>query len=77
MAAMPIYVKKTFKNLLLQNLQADFHEAWYVGMGTPADHSLYKWRPWSDLDLFYSKVKFGNLGFSVGKNENSGFFRNL
>ena len=25
-------------------------------------------------DLFYSKVKFGNLGFSMGKSENSGFF---
>ena len=23
-----------------------------------------------------SKVKFGNLGFSIGKSENSGFFRN-
>ena len=22
---------------------------------------------WSDLDLFYCKVKFGNLGFSMGK----------
>ena len=22
----------------------------------------------SDLDLFYGKVKFGNLGFSIGKN---------
>ena len=28
---------------------------------------------WSDLDLFYGKVKFGNLGFSMGKSENSGF----
>ena len=27
------------------------------------------------LDLFYRKVKFGNLGFSMGKSENSGFFR--
>ena len=27
----------------------------------------------SDLDLFYGKVKFGNLGFSIGKSENSGF----
>ena len=27
-------------------------------------------------DLFYGKVKFGNLGFSIGKSENSGFFRN-
>ena len=30
----------------------------------------------SDFDLFYGKVKFGNLGFSIGKSENSGFFRN-
>ena len=30
------------------------------------NHSLYKWWPWSDLDLFYGKVKFGNLGFSIG-----------
>ena len=22
---------------------------------------------WSDLDLFYGKVKFGNLGFYMGK----------
>ena len=22
---------------------------------------------WIDLDLFYGKVKFGNLGFSMGK----------
>ena len=28
----------------------------------------------SDLDLFYGKVKFGYLGFSNGKSENSGFF---
>ena len=25
---------------------------------------------------FFGKVKFGNLGFSLGKSENSGFFRN-
>ena len=29
-----------------------------------------------DLDLFYGKVEFGSIGFSVGKSENSGFFRN-
>ena len=76
MAAMPIYGKKPFKNLLLQNRRADFHETRYVASGTPAHHSLYKWWPWSDLDLFYGKFKFGNLGFSIGKSENSGFFRN-
>ena len=26
--------------------------------------------------LFYGKVKFGNLGFSIGKSENRGFFTN-
>ena len=76
MATMPCpYMVKTLKNLL-RNRRADFHETWYVALGTPAHHSLFKLRPWSDLDLFYGKVKFGNIGFSIGKSENSGFFRN-
>ena len=66
---------KPFKNVLLQNWRTDFHETWYVASGTPAHHSLFKWWPWSDLDLFYGKVKFGNLGFSIGKIENCRFFR--
>ena len=41
MAAMAIYMVKTFKNLL-QNRRADFHETWYVASGTPAHHSLHK-----------------------------------
>ena len=32
---------------------------------------------WSDLDLFYGKVKFGNLGFSMGKSENSVFSESI
>ena len=28
------------------------------------------------MTLFYSKVKFGNLGFSLGKSENNGIFGN-
>ena len=35
-----------------------------------------RFSPWTDLDLFYDKVNFGNLGFSIGKSENSGSFRN-
>ena len=31
----------------------------------------------SDLDLFYGKVKFGNLSFSMGKSENSGFLETI
>ena len=63
MAATPIHVygKNPF---LLRNRQADFHETWYIASDTPAYHSLYKWWLWSDLDLFYGKVKFGNRGFS-------------
>ena len=33
---------KPFKNLLLQNRRANFHETWYVASGTPAHHSLFK-----------------------------------
>ena len=28
---------------------------------------------WVDLGQCYDKVKFGNLGFPIGKSENSGF----
>ena len=76
MAAMPKYGKNPSTNLL-RNRQADFHKTLYVVSGTPAHHSLFKWWPSSDLDLFYGKVKFGNLGFSMGKSENSGFFLKL
>ena len=31
----------------------------------------------NDLDLFYGKIKFGNLGFSIGKSENCGFSENI
>ena len=30
---------------------------------------LFKLRPWIDLDLFYAKVRFGQLCFWMGKNE--------
>ena len=69
------YMVKILQNLFLWNQLADFHETWYVASGTPAHHSLFKWWPSSDLDLFYGKVKFDNLGFSIGKSENSGYFR--
>ena len=66
MAAMPIY-GKNLKNLLLQNQKSYDLETWHVASGTQALQSLYKWLPWVDLDLFYGKVKFGNIGFSIGK----------
>ena len=42
LATMPIYGKKTFKNLL-RNQWANFQETWYVASGTLAHHSLFKW----------------------------------
>ena len=30
---------------------------------------LFKLWPWVDLDLFYAKVKFGHIGFCMGKSE--------
>ena len=50
----PIYGKNPSK-ILLWNRSTDFHETWYVALGTPAHHNLFKWWPWSDLDLFYGK----------------------
>ena len=68
---------KTFENLLLQHRMSYDLETWHVALGTQGLQSLYKWCPWVDLDIFYGKVKFGNLGFSIGKSKNIGFFRNF
>ena len=65
MAAMPIYGKK----LLLQNQKTDDLETWSAASGAPVLPSLFKWWPWVDLDLFYSKVKFGPLCYCMGKKE--------
>ena len=45
--------------------------------GTLARHSLYKSWPWVDIDLFYGKVNFGHIGFSMEKSENIGFFHEV
>ena len=66
------------RNKFNENIhKAVFHETWYVASGTPANHSLFKWWPWGDLDLFNSKVKFCNLGFSVGKREKVDFSESI
>ena len=56
---------KTLKTLLLQNL-----EIWYVALCTRVLPRLFKLLPWVDLDLFYAKVKYGYIGFCMGKSEN-------
>ena len=37
---------------------------------------LFKLWPWVDLDPFYAKVKFGHIGFCMGKTENYLVFGN-
>ena len=46
---------KPFKNLLLQNRRADFHETWYVASGTPAHHSLLNDDPGVTLTYFTAR----------------------
>ena len=42
MAAIPIYGKKNFKNLLLKNQKADEVGTWYVALGMCGLPSLFK-----------------------------------
>ena len=70
------YMVKTLKILLLWNQKADGLETWYASWGARVLPSSLKWWPWVDLDLFYSKVKFGPLCFIWEKKVNNGFFRN-
>ena len=62
------YMVKTLKNLILHNQKADDLESWYAAFGARVcTTKLFKWWPWVDLVLFYSKVKFGPLYFCMGK----------
>ena len=70
------YMVKTLKNLLLQNQWTDDLETWYVALCMWVLPRLFKLSPWVDLDPFYAKVKFGHIGFCMGKSENYLFFRN-
>ena len=61
---------KTFKNLLFQNQLTNDLETWYVALSMQVLPRLFKLWPWVDRDLFYPKVKFGHIGFCMGKSEN-------
>ena len=70
------YMVKTLKNLLLQNQLTNDLEFWYVALCMRVLPKLFKLWPWVDLDPFYAKVKFGHIGFCMGKSENYLFFGN-
>ena len=60
MAATPIYGKNPSKIFLSGTGGPISTKLGMSALVTPAHHSLFKWWPWVDLDLFYDKVKFGN-----------------
>ena len=68
---------KTLKNLLLQNQLTNDLETWYVALCVWILPRLYKLSPWVDLDPFYAKVKFGHIGFCMGKSENYLFLETI
>ena len=57
---------KTIKNFLWSRWTV-FNETWHVAFRTLAHHSLYKSLLLDDLDLFYGKLNFGYIGFSMEK----------
>ena len=65
MAIMPIYGKNPLRKFLPWNQWSNFNETWYVASGTTAHHSLFKLLPLVDLDLYFGKVKFCNIGFYI------------
>ena len=46
----------------------------YAALSMQVLPRLFKLLPWVDLDMFYAKVKFGDIGFCMGKSENYIFF---
>ena len=68
---------KTIINLLLQNQLTDDLETLYVALSMQVLPRLFKLLPWVDLDTFYAKVKFGDIGFCMGRSENYLFFWKL
>ena len=54
-------------NLVPSLQKADDLETWYLALCTTVLPILCKWWPYADLNLFYSKVKFSSLSFSVEK----------
>ena len=76
MAAMSIYGTNLYKNILLLNQKADDLETLYAALVTQLLLNLFKWWPFVDLGVFYSKVKFGLFCFCMGKCLRSRFPRN-
>ena len=75
MAAMPIYGKNLKKSSFPEPID---RWPWNLvcSIVYVSTTKIFKLSPWVDLDPFYAKVKFGYIGFCMGKSENYLFFRN-
>ena len=71
MAAMPIYGKNLKKSSAPELIDL---ETLYVALSRQVLPRLFKLLPWVDLDTFYAKVKFGDIGSYMRKSENYFFF---
>ena len=69
MAAMPIYGKNLKKSSSPEAITDDL-ETLYEALSMQVLPMLFKFSPGVDLDTFYAKVKFGDIGFCMGKSEN-------
>ena len=76
MAAMPIYGKNHKKIFFSRTRSPMILKLGMKHRGLKLYKVYINGDPGLTLTYFYGKVKLGNLGFSIGKNENSGFFRN-
>ena len=67
---------KPIKNLL-RNQRADFHVTWYLGMYYPGLQPVIVCsNDDPEVTLTYFTAR-SNLGFSMGKSENSGFLETI
>ena len=75
MAAMPIYGKNLKKSSSPEPI-----DGWpwnlVCSIMYVSTTKVFKLSPLFDLDPFYAKVKFGHIGFCMGKSENYLFFGN-
>ena len=80
MVAMPIYDKKLKKSSSPEPIDRwpwNLACSIVYGSTTKDVQIITLLLPWVDLDTFYAKVKFGDIGFYMGKSENYLFFWQL
>ena len=76
MAATPIYGKNPSKIFYSRTDRLIFTKLGMQHQGLQPIIVCSNDDPGMTMTYFNGKVKFGNLGFSIGKSENSRFFRN-